>query len=382
MKYLLCFPLILLTVSLSTCGNAPSNSGNHSFTITLRYSVPDALEAVMYTDHSIFLQTTTYYLQKLAAEPQGDALTLFLDSFEELFPDRDIESLIDLKKAKDFTPGCSPAELQNYLRRQVMQTGSSVIEALRERVSGQTRSNPEILSHTAGSIRVKVKGIHDPQLLEKALSAQAQLIMCEVYPWQEMDQTLREALQDYDPSATSDEAQTRYSFFQKTGTNDAVFVPEKYFESVKVMLQSDRFRSHFPKDLRFAWGTGTHNTLSPDEAGRYLYALHLSPQREQITNADIETVLVFDQSGATDVITLEMNEKGREKLAQMTLKNVNRALAIVVNGQVWSAPYVLSPITEGSLQISGTGYDTDVTLFKAGFGKTAYPVKVEIAEVK
>jgi hypothetical protein len=56
----------------------------------------------------------------------------------------------------------------------------------------------------------------------------------------------------------------------------------------------------------------------------------------------------------TPQIEIEMTPAGREQFAQITQDNLNHRLAIMLNGQVYSAPVIRTPITGGKAVISGS----------------------------
>jgi preprotein translocase subunit SecD len=52
-------------------------------------------------------------------------------------------------------------------------------------------------------------------------------------------------------------------------------------------------------------------------------------------------------------IALTFTGEGRERFAELTRQNIGRRLAIVIDGQLYSAPTVLMEITSGKASISG-----------------------------
>jgi len=54
------------------------------------------------------------------------------------------------------------------------------------------------------------------------------------------------------------------------------------------------------------------------------------------------------------VISVEFSDVGRELFAQITKENLNKRLAIVLNGQLYSAPEIKSEISDGKARISGS----------------------------
>jgi len=62
-------------------------------------------------------------------------------------------------------------------------------------------------------------------------------------------------------------------------------------------------------------------------------------------------------SGAPE-IDIEFSLEGRDLFAAVTKENINKRLALVLNGQVYSAPTIRSEITEGRAQITGNFSET------------------------
>lgn len=58
-------------------------------------------------------------------------------------------------------------------------------------------------------------------------------------------------------------------------------------------------------------------------------------------------------SGAPE-IDIEFSEEGKELFAAVTRENINKRLAIVLKGEVFSAPTIRSEISEGRAQITGS----------------------------
>ena len=70
------------------------------------------------------------------------------------------------------------------------------------------------------------------------------------------------------------------------------------------------------------------------------------------------TVTTNVSSGAPE-ITVEFNDIGSELLAAVTSANLNKRLAIVLDGQLHSAPVIRSPIAGGKTRISGNFSEDD-----------------------
>jgi preprotein translocase subunit SecD len=88
----------------------------------------------------------------------------------------------------------------------------------------------------------------------------------------------------------------------------------------------------------------------------------------------------FDSRTSQPIVNFRFNIRGAQRFAQATTENLGRALAIVLDNKVISAPVIQSPITGGSGQISGNFTVESVNnlaiLLRAG----ALPAKMTIVE--
>ncbi|MEO8427822.1 MAG: hypothetical protein ABI651_12000 [Verrucomicrobiota bacterium] len=69
-----------------------------------------------------------------------------------------------------------------------------------------------------------------------------------------------------------------------------------------------------------------------------------------INSVDVTT----DPSSGTSQINIDFSEEGKELFAQVTKENINKRLAIVLDGRLYSAPVIRSEISDGKSQITGS----------------------------
>ena len=70
-------------------------------------------------------------------------------------------------------------------------------------------------------------------------------------------------------------------------------------------------------------------------------------------------------SSGAPVISVEFSEEGKELFAAITKENINKRLAIVLDGQVYSAPVIRTEISGGQAQISGSFTEEEATALAA-----------------
>ena len=122
---------------------------------------------------------------------------------------------------------------------------------------------------------------------------------------------------------------------------------------VRRYLEMNQIRSLFPRDVRFHWDMAPY-----DEAENYfvLYSLRITgrdgrPPLEggAVTSASVD----FAQTGGAPTVTMGMNSEGAQVWARLTRDNVGKAIAILLDGYVVSAPTVDEEIPNGRSTIRG-----------------------------
>ena len=88
----------------------------------------------------------------------------------------------------------------------------------------------------------------------------------------------------------------------------------------------------------------------------------------------------FDAATNEPVVTLTLDEIGKEKFAALTSASVGKRLAIVLDGKVLSAPVILEPILGGTVQISGSFTYGEARQLAITLWSGALPVPFELVE--
>jgi preprotein translocase subunit SecD len=82
--------------------------------------------------------------------------------------------------------------------------------------------------------------------------------------------------------------------------------------------------------------------------------LHLQKAPLLDYTAISSATLTRNQSSGAPEISLEFSEDGKELFAAITKENLNKRLAIVLDGHLYSAPVIRSEISDGKAQITGS----------------------------
>jgi len=134
------------------------------------------------------------------------------------------------------------------------------------------------------------------------------------------------------------------------------YVKGSEIEKVNLYLKSVKV----DQKCKFAWGE------SSDNGDQCLYALRLEEGGALLTSSDIERA-TFDQDKASGIIGLliEFKQNAVKIWADETRRNINNAIAVVLDNQVIFAPVLRNAIEGGKCEITGNFTITEVQYFAA-----------------
>jgi preprotein translocase subunit SecD len=121
--------------------------------------------------------------------------------------------------------------------------------------------------------------------------------------------------------------------------------------------------------------------ILPEEGGRYLL-VKSTPELTGSTLVDAKVQFGGggQQLAAYPSVSIEFNPEGTKRFADVTEANVNKQLAIVLDGVVQSAPVIRSAIPDGHAVIEGTFSAEDAKLLSTVLRAGALPAPVKIIE--
>ena len=155
---------------------------------------------------------------------------------------------------------------------------------------------------------------------------------------------------------------------------------------VNKVIYSEVAKTVLPKEMRLYWDAKI--TKLPLENGKKikmlaLYAIKVNdPNGKAPLTGDVVTTAKDDYSNEIGnvgpVVSMQMNTEGTRIWANLTKMNVGRAIAIVLDDAVYSAPRVNGEIPGGSSQISGkfTQSDTKDLANTLNSGKMPAPLSI------
>lgn len=107
----------------------------------------------------------------------------------------------------------------------------------------------------------------------------------------------------------------------------------------------------------------------------------VNPQKTSLSGSDLQkSDISFDQTTGAPQVRLLFSSAGSKKFADITKRNVNKIVAIVLDDQVIQAPVVNQPILTGDAVITGTFDVEDAKLLSTQLNAGALPVSLSVLE--
>ena len=378
--------------------------------VILEISVPDVVETL--ADHKTDVAFTKAMEQARAEEEksQDDFITLFINAYHKNAPGHKLAEIFATQQLQGkVSPQSSDSEVEKALRTEVAAAIDNSFNVVRTRIDkfGVVQPNIQKLEGQEGRIMVEMPGISEPERMRKLLQGSANLEFWETYNAQEiipylvqLDSQLANggegetkadttAAAKADTTAAVKEApKSKFQIKKDTKKADVKATPEAQLAAAKkqhpllAMLQTTNGNSLalvgyasvrdtaainkliysklakqvLPSDVKLLWGAKPADGLSVKNIFE-LYALKVTTttgraplEGDVITDAKDQ----FDQVTGQPQVSMTMNTDGARRWAALTKANIDKAIAIVLDGVVYSAPRVNGEITGGQSSITGS----------------------------
>ena len=384
--------------------------------VILEISVPDVVENLADHKTDIAFTRSMAEARKEQQATQGDFITLFINAYHKNAPGHNLAEVFATSELQGkVSPTSSDAEVEKVLRQEVSAAIDNSFNVVRTRIDqfGVVQPNIQKVQGAEGRISVEMPGIREPERMRKLLQGSANLEFWETYnadevlPYlQQLDQRLANGDQDTtsvkDSAAVSKEAKLAKAEadkevkaaknakpkFQLKGdkkqdiktTPDDQLAQAKKLHPLLAMLQttgqglsvcgyasvrdtaainkiiySPLAKQVLPSDLKLLWSAKPADGIQ----AKNIFELHALKVTTTNGRAPLEGDVItdakdeFNQLTGQPEVSMTMNSEGARKWAELTKANVGKAIAIVLDGVVYSAPRVNGEISGGQSSISG-----------------------------
>ena len=374
--------------------------------VILEVSVPDVVDALADHKQDENFKNALATASKQAVTSNEDFITLFIKEYKRLNPEGTLAELFATQQLKDkVNTKSTDKEVETVLRTEVQDAIDNSFNVLRTRIDrfGVAQPNIQKLENAMGRIMIELPGVKEPERVRNLLQGSANLEFWETYNASEVyqsivaaDAKLRDiialengttpAAEEAPAEAAAEEAAadsvaanldlneltTEKSADAQTTEATALnkaehpllsllslnntpycvvgYAQRKDMDEIDALLA--KVQNTLPKDLLLKWG------VSPMDDKSQIYELYAIKSTERNGRAPLEGDVIvnakedFDQNGKPSV-SMSMNTEGSRRWAQLTKANIGRAIAIVLDDRVYSAPNVQNEITGGNSSITG-----------------------------
>lgn len=160
------------------------------------------------------------------------------------------------------------------------------------------------------------------------------------------------------------------------------YAHERDTAEINKLLYGEDAQKVVPSDMKLLW------SAKAVEGTKNIFELHALKVTSSSGRAPLEGDVVVDAKDEFDnfgnpCVSMSMNNKGARLWAQLTKQNVGKAIAIVLDGVVYSAPRVNGEISGGNSQITGnfTIEDTKDLANTLKSGRMPAPARIVQEEV-
>ena len=398
--------------------------------VVLEISVPDVVDFLADHKQDAAYQKALETAKQEEMHSPKDFISLFVDAFHKDAPGHKLAEIFATQQLKGkVSTQSTDEEVEKALREEVASAIDNSYNVVTNRIDqyGVVQPNIQKLEGQEGRLMVEMPGIREPERMRKLLQGSANLEFWETYNNQEitpyltqLDQRLANGETKVDTAATDStkKVQAKAAATPKFALNknnavkgeDAQMAALKKMHPLLSMLQTipgdalslvgyasvrdtaavnkmiygSLAKQILPSDLKLLWSAKPEDGLNKKNVyGLYALKVTSSDGRARL-EGDVVTDAKddFNQHGRPQV-SMTMNSEGAREWAALTKANVGKAIAIVLDGVVYSAPRVNGEIAGGQSSISGnfTIEDTKDLANTLKSGRMPAPAKIVQEEV-
>ena len=411
--------------------------------VILEISVPDVVEVLADHKTDAAFVKSMQEAKKEEETSQSDFITLFINAYHKNAPGHRLAEIFATQQLKGkVSTQSTDSEVEAALRAEVQSAIDNSFNVVRNRIDkfGVVQPNIQKLEGQQGRIMVEMPGIREPERVRKLLQGSANLEFWETYNSNEvlpyltqLDQRAANIGQpEQKDTAAVDTAAVKAEIAKaeaakpkfevkkddkKPAADKAAPADDKAIEAaqkqhpllsrlqtmgnqlslvglanvrdtaaINAILFGDLGKQVVPSDVKLVWSAKPTDLIA---GGKNVFELHALKVTEASGRAPLEGDVIvdakdeFEQMSGRPSVSMSMNSDGARRWASLTKANVGKAIAIVLDGVVYSAPRVNGEISGGNSQITGnfTIEDTKDLATTLKSGRMPAPARIVQEEV-
>ncbi len=415
--------------------------------VILEVSVPDVIETLADHKTDAAFKKSMNEAKKEEETSQKDFITLFVNAYHRNAPGHRLAEVFATQQMQGKVSSQSTdSEVEKALRTEAQSAIDNSFNVVRTRIDkfGVVQPNIQKLEGQQGRIMVEMPGIREPERMRKLLQGSANLEFWETFNADEIvpylvqvdqqvangghaekadtaaqakadeakaeeakadvakneanakfkiaDNTKEETAADKAANTRTEEAMKKQhpllAILQTTGQgalSTVGYANVRDTAAVNAIINSAAAKRILPTNLKLLWSAKPADGLTV----KNVYELHAIKVTSTNGRAPLEGDVItdakdqFNQLSNAPEVSMSMNTDGARRWAALTKANVGKAIAIVLDGSVYSAPRVNGEIAGGQSSISGnfTIEDTKDLANTLKSGRMPAPARIVQEEV-
>ena len=415
--------------------------------VILEVSVPDVIETLADHKTDAAFKKSMNEAKKEEETSQKDFITLFVNAYHRNAPGHRLAEVFATQQMQGKVSSQSTdSEVEKALRTEAQSAIDNSFNVVRTRIDkfGVVQPNIQKLEGQQGRIMVEMPGIREPERMRKLLQGSANLEFWETFNADEIvpylvqvdqqvangghaekadtaaqakadeakaeeakadvakneanakfkiaDNTKEETAADKAANTRTEEAMKKQhpllAILQTTGQgalSTVGYANVRDTAAVNAIINSATAKRILPANLKLLWSAKPADGLTV----KNVYELHAIKVTSTNGRAPLEGDVItdakdqFNQLSNAPEVSMSMNTDGARRWAALTKANVGKAIAIVLDGSVYSAPRVNGEIAGGQSSISGnfTIEDTKDLANTLKSGRMPAPARIVQEEV-
>ena len=415
--------------------------------VILEVSVPDVIETLADHKTDAAFKKSMNEAKKEEETSQKDFITLFVNAYHRNAPGHRLAEVFATQQMQGKVSSQSTdSEVEKALRTEAQSAIDNSFNVVRTRIDkfGVVQPNIQKLEGQQGRIMVEMPGIREPERMRKLLQGSANLEFWETFNADEIvpylvqvdqqvangghaekadtaaqakadeakaeeakadvakneanakfkiaDNTKEETAADKAANTRTEEAMKKQhpllAILQTTGQgalSTVGYANVRDTAAVNAIINSAAAKRILPANLKLLWSAKPADGLTV----KNVYELHAIKVTSTNGRAPLEGDVItdakdqFDNISGSPEVSMSMNTDGARRWAALTKANVGKAIAIVLDGSVYSAPRVNGEIAGGQSSITGnfTIEDTKDLANTLKSGRMPAPARIVQEEV-
>ena len=222
-----------------------------------------------------------------------------------------------------------------------------------------------VIAVPEGHVRAKVSYAGDWELVRRAMTASGNLSVWETYGAHEFKSELLPVLAAIGEESAVDGGSNQLLSVLKDNSGYAgawLCVQAADTACVSAQLNTDKARALLPQEFCYSWSV---SPVAGMDNGFELYLLKRVNGASAMSGSIVKRARRSYDTQGHPLVEVQLLPDAAERFRKLTSCNVGRAIAIVVDGKVYSAPVVQCEIEVGRFQIPGNFGRSEVDLMAA-----------------